>query len=236
MKTISMLVLLIAPVYGYSQNLGSYADAANLVDIMRTAASELRIKTGEAYGTLGTPNVFKEFKSGNIYFTNKSVASNLTINYDCFRDRVLYNKGEVNYILNSRTIDYLQFNISKDSSVLFRQVFIPEKKKTVFMRILYNGETTLYKHYYKTYQEADYTGPYSQDRRYNEFIDGEHFYIGLPGKDPVRLKPKKKSVLEILEAAGTDIEKYLKKEKPDLKTDMDLIRLVQYYDGIIRSR
>jgi hypothetical protein len=46
------------------------------------------------------------------------------------------------------------------------------------------------------------------------------------------LKPKKKSALEIMEDKSDDLEKYIKKEKPDLKTDDGLVQLIRFYDSL----
>jgi len=188
---------------------------------------------GEAYGTIGTPNFFEEFQSGNIYLANKTVMKNVRINYDCFNNRVLYNKGEVDYILNARLIDYLEFPRIKDTSIVFKQVFVKEKKKTLFMKLLYRNESSLYKHYYKTFQEADYTEAYSQDRRYNEYIVNHDWYIELKDGDLIRFRPSKKAILKIMDTHEDEMGKFLKKEKPDLKTEEGLVRLIKYYDELL---
>jgi hypothetical protein len=236
MKSVLFIAWLLLPLSAFSQFLGGYSDAANLGDIMRTAPSEMRRKSGEAYGTIGTPYVFDEFMKGNIYFTNMSVARKVSINYDCFQNRSLIEKGEVDYILDNRTIDFLEFQISEDSSVLFKQVFIKELRKAVFMQILYSGESTLFKHHYKTFQEADYTGPYNPDRRYNEYIDNQAFYMSTGNQEPVRLRPRKKSIIQLMGPVGKEMEKFMKEEKPDLKSDRDLIRLMRHYDELMAGR
>lgn len=235
MRSILFILLLTISFTGSAQFLGGYADAVNLSDILRASPSELHKMTGEAYGTIGTPNVFEEFRSGHIYFSNKSLAKNLPINYDCFNDRVLLSKGEVDYILDKRMIDYLEFPEEEGKSIVFKQVFAMDLKKPVFMKLLYSGESKLYKHIYKSFQEADYTGPYSQDKRYDEYINNYAWYIELPGSDLQRFRPKKKSILQLMDSHSTEIEKFLKKEKPDLKTEEGITKLVEYYDGTLKQ-
>lgn len=204
----------------------------DLGEFLRATPEQQREWRGDSYGTIGTPYVYQEFKKGNIYFTDMTAILDAPINYDCYNNQMLINHGETNYILNNYLIDFIEFKIREDSTVRFRQVFLVDKKKTVFMKVLYSKESTLYKYFYKSFQKADYTGAYSQDRRYDEYIDNHAWYIQLNGEEIQSLKPKKKAILQVLEPEKEEIEKFLKKEKPDLKSDQDLVRLVELYDEL----
>jgi len=230
MKKIIFLVFLIAPLAGFCQEVKQYSDRVYLGDMMRANPEQLKNLDGRSYGTEGTPYILKEFTKGDIFFSDRTAARNKLINYDCYNNRVLFKQDEVNYIVDSRKIDYIKFYPPGDTTVLFKQVFLLDQKKIVLMKILYNKESTLYRYYYKTFREADYTGAYSQDKRYDEFIDEHQWYIEPGGAEIRRLRPKKKSILEVFEPFSKEMEQYLKKEKPNLKSDPDLIRLVEYYD------
>ena len=236
MRLLLLIIGLTLTLSGFAQSLGSYMDAANLDYIMRNSPGELRNMTGEAYGTIGTPNFFEEFKTGNIYLSNKTVMKNVLINYDCFNDRVLFNRGEIDYVLNKRLIDFLEFPVNMDNSIVFKQVFVEEKKTTLFMKVVYQKESILYKHYYKTFQEADYTGAYNQDRRYNEYIDNHAWYIEIEDGELTRIRPTKKVLLQIMKSHKGEMEKFLKKENPDLKTEEGLYLVMEYYDELLTRR
>ena len=233
MKKIIFLVLLTVPFTGFCQEVKQYSDRVYLGDMMRANPEQLKNLEGRSYGTEGTPYVLKDFTKGDIFFSDKTAARNKLINYDCYNNRVLFKQDEVNYIVDSRKIDYIKFYPTGHSTVLFKKVFLMEQRKIVLMKILYHKESTLYRYYYKTFREADYTGAYSQDKRYDEFIDEHQWYIEPGGAEIRRLRPKKKSILEAFKAYRNDIEQYLKNEKPDLKSDRDLIRLVEYYDNLL---
>jgi hypothetical protein len=211
---------------------GGYSNAGNLGDILNASPTELRKMSGEAYGTIGTPNVYEEFRNGHIYFTSKSVALNNKINYDCFNDRVLLNRGELNYVLDKRKIEFLEFT-EGDSSIVFRQVFLKERRTTVFMQVLYSGKITLYKHHFKTFQEADYDQAYSQDRRYDEYKDNHAWYLSSEDGELQRIRSRKKSILQVMDPYGKEVEVFMKREKPDLKSDTDLARLAAFYDSLL---
>ena len=105
-------------------------------------------------------------------------------------------------------------------------------KKRVFLRVLYNENSILYKRYSKDFKEADYGGAYSQDRRYDEYHDRHAYYLKTGDRELQVLKPRKKSLLELLGDKNGEIEKYLKQEKPDLKTDEGLVQVILFYDSI----
>ncbi len=50
----------------------------------------LQTKSADAYGTTGTPYVFKEFRQGNIYYANQQRVAGITLNYDCHNNRLEY--------------------------------------------------------------------------------------------------------------------------------------------------
>ncbi len=233
MRLLILFFGLAIPFSGIAQSLGGYVDAANMEFMMRNAPGEIRNMKGEAYGTIGTPNFFDEFKHGNIYLANKTVMKNVPLNYDCFKDQVLFNKGEVDYILNKRLIDYLEFPGKADSPIVLKQVFVAEKKTTLFMKVVYDENTSLYRHYYKTFQEADYTGAYNQDKRYDEYISNHAWYMENEDGELTRFRPVKKAILQIMKSHKEEMEKFLKREKPDLKTEEGLYLTVKYYDELL---
>jgi hypothetical protein len=230
MKTLLIILLLAIPSGLFSQDLGNYVRITDLGEYMRATPLQRKIMRGEAYGTIGTSTVYKKFQKGDIYFSDKTVLRNRKINYDCYQDQVLLRSGEDDYVVPNRYIDFLLFHIREDTSEMFKQVFLADEKRTVFMKVLYSGESRLYKYYYKTFQEADYTGPYSQDRLYDEYTDEHTWYIRLPEKEIQRLKPKKKAILRIMDSRSDEIEGFMKENKPDLKSDSYLIRLLKHYD------
>ncbi len=116
--------------------------------------------------------------------------------------------------------------------MLFEHVFVEGLKKRVFLQVLYNDSSILYKRYFKEFREADYGGAYSQDRRYDEYHDRHSYYLKTADNELQMLKPKKNSILEIMEGKSDEVEKYIKKEKPDLKTEEGLIQVINFYDKL----
>jgi len=202
------------------------------MNIMNPAPQLLRTKSAIAYGTTGTPYVFEDFKQGNIFYTNKMRVDGKLLNYDCYNNRWEFSAGNSIYLLNSSQIDYFEIFPGQDRIILFKQVFVEKLKKQVSLQVLYNENSILYKRHFREFREADYGGAYSQDRRYNEYHDRESYYLKTGDNELQVLRSNKKSALEIMEDQREEVEKYIKKEKPNLKTEAGLVQLIRFYDSL----
>ncbi len=233
MKSIILLFFLSLPLVISGQSVpGSTGYEITELDIMNPSPHLLRTKSAGAYGIIGTPYVFEDFKQGNIFYSNKLRVDGKLLNYDCYNDRWEYSAANSVYLLNSSQIDYFEIFPGQDRTMLFKQVFVEKLKKHVFLQVLHNEKSTLYKRYFKEFKEADYGGAYSQDRRYDEYHDRHSYYLKTADNELHMLKPKKKSALEIMEDKSDELEKYIKNKKPDLKTDDGLIQLIRFYDSL----
>ena len=196
MKSTIFLLFLALPLIISGQAVSGPADyeVANM-DMLNPNRMLLRTKSADAYGTMGTPYVFKDFKKGNIFYTNKMRVDDKLINYDCYNDRLEYTAGESIYLLNASQIDYFEIFPGQDSTMLFKQVFIEKLNKRIFMEVLYNKNSILCKRYYKEFRAADYGGAYSQDRRYDEYHDRQSYYIKTADNELQMIKTNKKSLI-----------------------------------------
>jgi hypothetical protein len=224
---------MILPGMVFSQGLEGYSNIDQMVDVF---SPNFHIRSerasGAAYGTKGSPNVFEEFMPGVIYFAEKVKSGTDQMNYNCYTNEILISQGSETFLVNSRMVDYLEFKLDDNTTQLFRQVFLVDQKESQFLQMLYSGKSILYKRHYREFQKADYSGAYSADRRYDEYINRYDYYISLDGTDLQILKPKKKHVLRIMESQYENIENYMKKGEINLKSDVDLARLVKYYDSL----
>jgi hypothetical protein len=233
MKSTMLLLFLAFPLLISGQAIsGPTGYEVTNMDMINPNRTLLRTKSADAYGTDGTPFVFKEFKQGNVYYANHQRVTGILLNYDCHNNRLEYIAGGSVYLLNSSQVNYVDFLSDQGTTMLFEQVFVENLKKRIFMEVLYNEKSILYKRYYKEFREADYGGAYSQDRRYDEYHDRQSYYIKTADDELQMFKPNKKSLIDILEDRSGELEKYIKKEKTDLKTDDGLVQLIRYYDSL----
>jgi hypothetical protein len=233
MKSTLFFPILLLPLGLFGQSTPSSTDYTEAdMNMLNPNRMLLRTKSAGAYGTKGSPYVFNDFKKGNLYYNNQQRVSSILLNYDCHNNQLVYTTGGATYLLNKDQIDFFEAFAGGDTVMLFNQVFVEKLKKRIFMRVLYNEKSILYKHYYKDFKEADYGGAYSQDRRYDEYHDREAYYIKTSEKDLRFIKPRKKSLLEVMTDKSGELEKYFKQEKPDLKTDDGLVQVIRFYDSI----
>ncbi len=233
MRTTIFFLISLLPVGLLGQSTPSSTDYTEAdMNMLNPNRMLLRTKSAGAYGTKGSPYVFSDFTKGNLYYANQQRVSNIMLNYDCHNNQLLYVSEGSTYLLNKDQIDFFEAFTGGDTVMLFNQVFVEQLKKRIFMRVLYNENSILYKRYFKDFKEADYGGAYSQDRRYDEYHDREAYYIKTGEKDHQPLKPRKKSLLEVMQDKAGKMEKYFKQEKPDLKTDDGLVQAIRYYDRI----
>jgi hypothetical protein len=233
MKSVLFLLFISFPFVIYGQSVaGPTGYEETDMNTINPNRMLLRTKSAEAYGTMGTPYVFHDFKIANVYYTNKQRVSGILVNYDCYKNQLEYVSGGEVYLLNTAQVDFFEVDPGQDSSQLFKQVFVEKLKKRIFLQVLYNDASILYKRYYKDFKEADYGGAYSQDRRYDEYHDRYSYYIKVAENELQQLRLRKKSILEVLADKSGEIEPFIKQEKPDLKTDDGLVRLIRFFDSM----
>ena len=144
----------------------------------------------------------------------------------------MYQDEGKTYILNARMIDSLEFKVDENTYRIFKKVILEDKRDPLFLSVLYSDHSILYKRYYKEFRKADIGKAYGSGQRNDEYIDRFDYYIAIGDGGIQSFKPRKKNVLELMEAHGEEIENFLKKDKISLKSESDLIRLLGYYDSL----
>jgi hypothetical protein len=101
-----------------------------------------------------------------------------------------------------------------------------------FYEVLRQGKFTLLKAHEKIFQKADYKGAYSTDRRYDEFLDRQVYYLRGPDGPFEKLnKLKSKAIEKTLPGYEKEIGEIVNKEKLDLREERDVIRLIELLDN-----
>jgi hypothetical protein len=200
-------------------------------DFLQGNSSPVRAFASGYEGVRGTPYIFEDFRSGNFYMNNKTSILNMLINYDCYQDHVMYSDRDNTYIMDEQKIEY--FTIAGDEPegiLLFKQVFLPSEKKIVFLQVIYNEKSIVYKRHLKDFIKADYTGPYNPGRRYDEYTDNQAYYIKLPHKEIRQIKSGQKFIKETFGDQSALIKDFIKEEKINLKDEYDLVKMATFYD------
>ena len=236
-----ILIIIMNPVFLFAQKYsmpGGYEATDGWVAINNIKDHMLLNKDYKGFsasfiGAKGTPLLFEDFHTGNFYYNNKTYMENLNLNYNCYKDELLFFNENETYIANTQNIDYFAITGNDEDTILvFKQLFLLAEKGRVFMQVLYQGESSFFKRYRKQFLEADFYKPYGQGRQVDEYNDYSEYYVIADGREISLLKPKKSSVLEIFNDKSDLIGNYIKKAKINLKDEADLIRLVKYYDSL----
>jgi hypothetical protein len=232
-KFLIIIILFLTPAFLSAQQLPAGYDAISNMQQHLWMNKNLISANAAFEGIKGTPLLFEEFRTGNFYFNNKTCITGKMINYNCFTDDVLFSDENMTYVANSQDIDYFTITGNEEDVILlFKQVFLSSEKKRIFMQVLYQGQSVLFKRYRKEFLEADYNKPYGQNRQVDEYNDYYEYYVKPDGREITLLKPKKSSVMDIFSDKPDLIGNYIIKEKISLKDEADLIRLVKYYDSL----
>ena len=213
--------------------ISAFLSSALYAQVDRDFTGTLRaVNKEKESSTIGTPYVFEDFMPGYVYFSDSTRSTERMMNYDCYNNEAHYLDGENTFFLDTGMIDHLEFRIDENTSSIFKKVYLEGKSHPVFLNILYDEKSTLYKRYYKEFRESDVGRAYGGSQRYDEYIDRSDYYITFNGEDIQPFRPRKKNILKLMVTSGKQIEDFLKKEKIDLKSESDLVRLLGYYDSL----
>ena len=227
------ILVIMYPALALPQDLPAGYDAVSQLQQQVWMDKKLESANPDYTNVNGTPNIFQQFQKGNFYFSNKTCITDKLINYNCYSDEVLFSDEKNIFTANSKDIDYFTINNGKDGAILlFKQVFLSSGKKRIFMQVIYQGESILFKRYRKEFLKADVGQPYGSNRQVDEYNDYYEYYVSAGGIEPVILKPRKSSVPEIFGDKSELMEDFIKNEKINLKNEQDLVRLIEHFDKL----
>ena len=233
MKWIVFLFSISLPCIAVAQDLQGSPALTYLQDFLDPASSVMTYRSGETgLKTIGSPLVFEDFVPCVVYFTDNRKTGTEKVNYNCHANTVLYTDGSDVFHIESKLIDRLEFQPSENTVCVFRQVFLNDQKKNLFLQTLYEGCGILYKRHYRKFVEADYGGAFSAEKYYDEYKELQDYYISLNENNAVPLKLTKKNLLNIMQPHAREIQAFLKTEKINLKSETDLVKVCQYYDSL----
>ncbi|GAB3518053.1 hypothetical protein [Emticicia fontis] len=191
-------------------------------------------------GVKGSRYFIDEWLTGQLVFVkeNTKAPKSVPLKYDTNKKEVLFKRSVGDSIIvNPAQITGFIIN---DAAHNISYPFVKfEGLKTeggtvpvAYLMVLYKNKTSLLKYVSKMMQKANYSGAFSVDRRYDEYLDNSEFFIQKPDGSLSRAKLKKSSVVKALSDKEEQIEAYIKKENISFKNEYDLARVVDYYNGL----
>ncbi|MDX1942723.1 MAG: hypothetical protein SFU99_19320 [Saprospiraceae bacterium] len=194
-------------------------------------------------GIKGTPFLFDEFHTGSILFVKQDTFSTpVKMNVDLITQTITVQLRDGS--MGEITAAYVQaIKVSDPASPRKTRSFIVANEGAVegmksvrpkFYEALYKGEFMFLKAVQKKFRKADYAGAYSADRRYDEFLTEEAYWLKSPKSAYEKINPKRKDILKTLSAYESEIEKIAKEKKLGLNGEEDISKLLEFLEASLR--
>lgn len=190
-------------------------------------------------GMQGTPYFIDEWLSGKLVFTNGDAGKKShLLKYNTQTKELMMKRpqGDSIIVFPNQITSFTINDASKNVSYPFVKVEnLKADGGTVpvcFLMVLYKNKSSLLKYVSKNVLKANYQGGYSADRRYDSYVDNSQYFIRKADNSLVKVKVKKSSVLDALEDKKAEIEAYIKKENLSFKNDIDVAKVLVYYDSL----
>lgn len=227
-RLIKFLVLALI-ILGYSTEL-----SAQVVHIP-TDIQGRRLKAKNYIAVKGSPFLFENWSKGTVKFMNGTVFEGM-LKYDQIEDELTFNSPSDEPLGFQDPI--LEFTIadpaSKDSPKerTFKKGFgtspVDKQSNNLFFEVLVEGNAHLLKHTQKTIVEQT---PYNSATTVQHIKELVTYYVSENGS-LTKFKPNEKQVLATLSTKATELQKYIKENKLNVKEEEDLKKLFVYYNTI----
>lgn len=190
-------------------------------------------------GIQGTPYLFENWRLGSIKFAKQDTFSApVKLNVDLVTQvvTVQLRNGTVGE-MSATYIQALKVSVpeSKSSSqfIVAREGDIESIRsvRLKFYEVLYKGEFAFLKSVEKKFKKADFQGAYSADRRYDEFLTEESYWLQSPGKPYEKVNLKRKDIEKALAGYEDRVSGLVKKNKLSLNQVEDIARLLSMLEN-----
>jgi hypothetical protein len=183
----------------------------------------------------GSPYANESFLVGVINQEDKSVYDKILLRYNIFADEIEIKKSG-----NSSDSDYDALikdpkSIVKIANSIY--VFVPfegsMEKGHYFTVVLEEIAFDLYK---KT--EVDYSKPYKAKTSYErdrpaKFTQKNSYYLVSKNGTFYELPDSKSKIIKVMSSKEVEVKSYIKKNKLDISSENDLVKLVKFYNSLL---
>lgn len=190
-------------------------------------------------GLRGTPYFLPAWNNGKIEMTAGQNYTNVPIKFDAYRQQLILLRtwvGSDSIIVSADRVKSFQLQNKDGNTYLFTRVPTAktddETLRQSYYLVLYQGKTSLLKRIVKTFKQADYKNPYSNDIRYDAFEDAFSYYLLKPDMSLTRVKLSEKSLLDALSDQKEALKAFIQQQKLSPKTEPDAVAVVRQYDKL----
>lgn len=207
-------------------------------------STHVKNTTVGAKTTLAFSNPHEGVKGSPFYFDSPQKAeiviggatyNDLEAMYNVYDNQVLYrNKQGNEFMLPADKVDKLVLTDPASNNTLSFVKFNAGKAGSAKLTpVLFDGSAIrLFIVPEITHRKADYTGAYNADRRYDEFVKKQDYYLVKNGGEPEKIKLNKKTLLQVVSDKSKQVETFIKEEQVNVSSEEGWVKVLTYYESL----
>ncbi|WP_448530032.1 hypothetical protein [Raineya sp.] len=186
-------------------------------------------------GMKGHPFVKNTWENAQIVSVDGKVYQDVPLKYDVYSNLAVVKNSKGDSII-TEVLNIQEFTFKSSKMTFVKEPLLDNsdniKNYGKLYEQLYKGnKVALLKNHRKVLLQADYQGGYSANRRYDELVEEYDYFLKKTGTIE-KIKLNEKNLLKSLSDKEKELKEFLKKEKLNLKTEVGVLRLLQYYETI----
>jgi hypothetical protein len=187
----------------------------------------------------GSPYLFKEWKTGSITDQAGSVTDNILIRYDSYRDEIQFMRDGKTLVAAAATAREFKFNFLEPESesvvtATFRNGFqIEGYSDKNYFQVIYDGEMKVLKKI-KTVFNQETVNSYGTNEVVKKFSRTENDFLWKNG-EAVKLGKHRKDLLTHFGEYEDEMKNFVKKNKFNVKSDVDLMLVMTEYERLLKA-
>ncbi|PKQ66569.1 hypothetical protein [Raineya orbicola] len=187
-------------------------------------------------GMKGHPYVKNTWENAQIVSIDGKVYQDVPLKYDVYSNLAVVKNSKGDSIV-TEVVNIREFTFKSSKMTFVKEPLLDNSDNIknygkLYEQLFAGKKVALLKNHRKVLLQADYQGGYSANRRYDELIEEYDYYLKKNGATIEKIKLNEKNLLKALSDKEKELKEYLKKEKLNLKTEIGVIRLLQYYETL----
>lgn len=189
-------------------------------------------------GVIGTPLLFDEWKKAALKLKGKEGFGNeVSINIDGENNNLYFQlPGGYTSSIPAEKLQAVKVQTAPDEYRLFEVLPANEVeggRDTIlkYYETLYDGQFRLLKQDRRFLLKADYKGPYSPDRRHDEYTSNVSYWLKEDGDGYEKVKFRRKSIQQALPKQEGRVKKLIKENDLNLDTEADMVDFLKLLES-----
>ncbi|MCP9292110.1 hypothetical protein [Gracilimonas sediminicola] len=242
MKTLNYILFTLLVASFTSVAHGQVEDPVDYQTVPITNQAGTQIYTEDSKDVVGSPLIKDSFKNGRILFDSNKASEIMPLNFDAYRNQVLFIKDDQIRVLNTNNVRGFVFEKPADfaSSDKVQEVFTLQLRNEEFgfreptpVQVLYNQKTglKLLALHRSNLMKGNNKDPFTGKVTDRYISDTEYFLQTRDGKITELRRLRDKDIMNVLgKKYKKELKSFIKKNDLDGKSQKDLVKLLAYYD------